>query len=158
MEDNSFKAKRSYVFCEQLLQAGPDRVFPLLCPKREFDWIDTWDCDIIFSKSGFAEQDCVFSTEFPGDVKETWFVDRYEKDKLIQFIKYSESRVTKYTITLTENSGGTTTAKWEQLITSLNNDGNLYIENFSDEEFGKKIKGLEKKLNHYLSTGEMLRV
>jgi len=158
MEDKSFKAKRSYFFCEQLLQASPDRVFPLLCPKREFDWIDTWDCDIIFSKSGFAEQDCIFSTNFPGDVKETWFTDRYEKDKVIQFIKFSEPKVIKYTITLTDNNNGTTTTKWEQMITSLNNDGNLFIGNNSEEEFRKKIKGLENKLNHYLTTGEMLRV
>ena len=44
------------------------------------------------------------------------------------------------------------------MITSLNNDGNLFIGNNSEEEFRKKIKGLENKLNHYLTTGEMLRV
>jgi hypothetical protein len=157
MEDKNFTAKRRYIFCEQLLQSSPEKVFPLLCPKREFEWIDTWDCEIIFSKSGYAEPDCVFSTNFPGDVKETWYVDRYEKNKLIQFIKYSEPRLIKYTITLTGNNNGTTTAKWEQLITALNNDGNLFIENFSDEDFNKRIKGLEKKLNHFLLTGEMLK-
>ena len=157
METNNFKSTRRYVSCKQTLQAEPARVFPLLCPKREYDWIDGWNCKIIFSESGYAEQDCVFTTDFPGDVKETWFVDRYEKDRLIQFIKYSEQRVIKYTITLTGNSGGTTTAKWEQAITSLNSEGNLFIENFSDADFGKKIKGLEKKLNHYLITGKMLK-
>jgi hypothetical protein len=157
MKNDNFKSNRSYVSCEQLLNSTPDRIFPLLCPKREYEWIETWKCDMIFSKSGYAEQDCVFSTEFPGDVKEMWIVDKYEKDKMIQFIKFSESRIIRYCISLTDNNNGTTTAKWEQTITSLNNEGNLYIENYSSADFYKKIKSLEKMLNHYLETGKMLR-
>ncbi len=26
------------------LTAAPDKVFPLLCPTREYDWIDSWKC------------------------------------------------------------------------------------------------------------------
>jgi hypothetical protein len=157
MGNKIFKSKRHYVFCEQLLNSSPAKIFPLLCPKKEFDWLETWNCDIIFSESGFAELDCVFKTDFPGDVKETWIVDRYEKDKIIQFIKFSEPRVIRYTISLTDKNDGTTTAKWEQTITSLNNEGNLYIENYQNAEFEKKIKGLEKILNHYLETEKMWR-
>jgi hypothetical protein len=157
MEDKLFNAKRKYVSCEQLLKATPDRIFPLLCPKREFDWLETWKCDILFTKSGYAESDCVFRTDVPGDVKETWLIDRYEKNKTVQFIKFSEQRVIRYGIILTDNKNSTTAAKWEQTITSLNADGNLFIENFSDSEFEKKIKNLEKQLNYYLETGKMLR-
>ena len=157
MNNINFKPAKKYVSCMQILQASPEKVFPLLCPKREFDWIDGWDCKIIYSESEYAEQDCIFTTDFPGDVKETWFVDKYEKNKQIQFIKFSEQRAVRYTISLSENNDGTTSAKWEQTIISLNSDGNLFIENFSDEEFNKKIKGLEEKMNHYLLTGEMLK-
>lgn len=158
MKNDNFKSNRNYIFCEQLLKSTPDKIFTLLCPKREYEWIETWNCNIMFSESGFAEPDCIFTTEFPGDEKETWYVDKYEKDKIIQFIRFAESRIIKYRITLTDNQNGTTTAKWEQLITSLNEKGNLYIENFNDTDFRKKIKGLEKMLNHYLKTGEMLKL
>ena len=130
----------------------------MLCPKREYDWIETWNCDIIFSNSGFAELDCVFNTNFPGDVKETWIVDKYDKGKNIQFIRFSEIRVMRYSISLIDNIDGTTTAKWELIMTSLNNEGNLYIENFSNLEFTNRLKALEKMLNYYLTTGEMLRM
>ena len=157
MENKIFKAKRHYVSCEQLLSSTPDKIFLLLCPKREFDWLETWKCDIVFTESGFAESDCVFQTDVPGDVQETWIIDRYEKNEIVQFIKFSVPRVIRYGIILTDNKNGTTTARWEQTITSLNNDGNIYIENFSDSEFEKKIKGLEKILNNYLTNGKMLR-
>jgi hypothetical protein len=152
-----FKAKQHFVSCNQLLQFTPEMIFPLLCPQREYDWIETWKCNIIYSKTGLAELDCVFSTEFPGDVKETWIADQYEKNEKIQFIRFAESRVMRYCITLIANNNSTTTAKWELTIISLNKEGNLYIDNFSDTEYEMRIEGLEKMLNYYLMTGKMLK-
>jgi hypothetical protein len=153
----SFLAKQCYFSAIQLLVASPEKVFPLLCPTREYDWIETWKCDLLFSKSGFAELDCIFATHFPGDEREIWVVDRYEPNALIQFVRVSENRVIRYSIRLTDNGDGKTFAQWEQTITALTEAGNRYLENLSDVEFGKKIKGLENLHNHYLETGEMLR-
>jgi hypothetical protein len=47
------------------LAAAPDKVFPLLCPTREYDWIEAWKCRMIHSDSGYAEPDCIFKTDFP---------------------------------------------------------------------------------------------
>lgn len=152
-----FSAKQCSLSACQLLAAPPEKVFPLLCPTREFDWIETWNCELVFSKSGFAELDGVFTTNFPGDDKDVWVIDRYEPNVLIQFVRVSENRVIRYRITLTANGNGTTSAIWEQTITALTEAGNRYIENQSNEQFSKKIKGLEKQLNHYLETGEMLK-
>ena len=157
MESKIFKSKQQYVYYDQLLKSTPDKIFPLLCPKKEYDWIESWKCDIIFSNSGFAELDCVFVTGLPEDTKETWIVDIFDKDKKIQFARFSGSRIIRHSISLTDNNNGTTTAKWEQTITSLNSEGNLYIEKFFKIEFEKRIKALEKMLNYYLTTGKMLR-
>jgi hypothetical protein len=158
MDNTIFKAKRCFLFAEQQLNSTPGKVFPLLCPTREYDWIETWKCELVFSDSGFAELDCVFTTIFPGDEKETWVVDRFEPNQLIQFIRSSENRVIRYCIQLTDNGNGTTTAKWEQMVTSLTEEGTRYVANLANNEFEKKIKGLEMMLNHYLETGEMLRL
>lgn len=158
MESKDFTARRHTVIYDQTLNSTPGKIFPLLCPNREYEWIETWKCDIVFSNSGFAELDCVFNTDFPGDVKETWMVDKYERDKNIQFIRFSDIRVMRYSISLTDNKNGSTSATWELTITSLNSAGNQYLENFSDPEFKNKIKNLERMLNHYLTTGEMLRM
>ncbi len=50
-----------------LLEAAPETVFPLLCPVREYDWIESWHCRMVYSKSGFAEQDCIFQTNSAND-------------------------------------------------------------------------------------------
>lgn len=155
---NNFTAKRHIVSANQHLMAKLSVVFPLLCPKREYDWIPGWACNIVFSKSGFAELDCIFTTNFQTDGFETWVTDKYIPNKEIQFIRVSEERVIRYSIQLTEKVDGTTQASWEQTITALNEKGNLYIDNFDDNAFPLKIKHLEKLLNHFLETGQMMNV
>lgn len=153
----NFKAKRCSLSAKQLLLATPEKVFLLLCPTREYDWIESWNCDLVFSTSGYAEQDCIFITDFPGDEKDVWVVDRYEPDTLIEFIRVSASRVIRYRISLESATPETTVALWEQTVTGLNKDGNRQVESMANSAFEAKIKGLEKLLNHYLETGQMLK-
>ncbi len=153
----SFTAKRCSLSASQLLISSPAKVFPLLCPTREYDWIENWKCDLVFSQSGFAELDCIFATNFPGDEKDVWVVDQYQPNQVIQFIRVTENRVIRYRISLFDNANGQTTAVWEQTVTALTEAGNQYVEGLSSLEFGLKIKGLEILINYYLETGEMLR-
>lgn len=153
-----FKAKRIYRKHEFLLQASPDQVFPLLCPIREYDWIESWKCDLIYSESSFAENDCIFTTHFSNEENETWVVDKYEMNKQIQFIRFTKTRVIRHSISLIECENNTTKAVWEQLTTSLNSEGNIFIENFPDEEYTDMVKRIEKMLNYYLLKGIMLHL
>jgi hypothetical protein len=153
----SFKAVRRLLEAEQQLHSTPDKIFPLLCPTKEYDWIENWKCDLVYSKSGFAELDCIFKTAFPGEGEETWITDRIEPNKLIQFIRVSDLRVIRYSINLISNKNGSTTAKWEQTITALTEEGNQSVERYSNSDFEKLIRGLETMINHYLATGEMYR-
>lgn len=154
-----FRAARITISYEMKLKSSPDKVFPLLCPTREYDWIEPWDCNLIFSYSGFAELDCVFQTDFPSDGGlETWVVTRYEPGKVIQFIRANPVKVIRYTISLSDNGDGTTSAVWEQLITGLNDEGNNFVFAYSDEKYLDEMQTLEKMLNHYLETGNMLKL
>jgi hypothetical protein len=71
----------------QHLVAEPERVFPLLCPVREADWIEGWDPLLVVSKTGVAEADCVFVTAAePADA--IWYVTRHESDAgLVEMLK-----------------------------------------------------------------------
>src|SRR5690349_16831929 len=62
---NSFKAYRIAHEYTQTNSAPPERVFPLLCPVREADWIPGWRYKLIYSDSGVAELGCVFTTQDP---------------------------------------------------------------------------------------------
>ena len=62
---NSFKACRVAHEYTQTNPASPEKVFPLLCPVREADWIPGWRYKLIYSESGVAELGCIFTTEHP---------------------------------------------------------------------------------------------
>ena len=66
--------------------------------------------------------------------------------------------ITRQNITLINNKDNTTTAIWEQIISGLNEEGNKYVENFTDNEFNEEISTLERMLNHYLEKREMLKL
>ena len=141
-----------------LLAGDPETIFPLLCPVRELEWIEPWRCKMIYSDSGFAEQDCIFQTSFPQDGPEdTWVLSRYEKPKLVEFVRVNGIRAIRYTITLRQTEEGKTESEWRQVITGLNDEGNRFVEGLSDKDFSHRMQVLEQMLNHYLKTGQMLK-
>lgn len=140
------------------LASAPAAVFPLLCPTREYEWIDTWTCRMVYSASGRAELDCVFKTDFPADGPEdTWVVSRYEPPFLVEFVRVNPLRAIRYTISLRETAAGETEAEWRQVVTGLNDEGDALVRSLDESAFSRRMEGLEKMLNHYLTTGQMRR-
>lgn len=130
----------------------PDRVFPLLCPVREYEWIETWNCEMIHSNSGYAELDCVFKTNH-GDVEELWTVSRYEPNEIIEFVVSSKFRVMRYRFTLIPEKDTGTRVEIEQTATALSLEGEKHVE---DPHFELHMKTMEVMLNHFLETGKMV--
>jgi hypothetical protein len=112
---------------------------------------------MVHSESGFAELDCIFATDFPNEGEDVWVVSVYRPSEEIQFVRFNGRRVIRYGITLTDNGDGTTEAQWKQTLTGLNDEGNRFVNSLTDEAYQQRIAGLERRLNHYLTTGEMLR-
>jgi hypothetical protein len=140
------------------LASAPAAIFRLLCPTREYDWIDTWQCRMVYSASGHAELDCVFKTDSPSDGPEdTWVVSRYEPPLLIEFVRVNPLRAIRYTICLRETAAGETEADWRQVVTGLNDEGNAWVRGLDETTFIRRMGELERMLNHYLATGRMLR-
>lgn len=132
---------------------------PLLCPTMEYKWIQPWKFEIIYSQSGYAEDNCVFRTDLPEDIEpETWIVSQYQPNKSVQFIRFNNSLVIRQSIFLSKNTDNTTTATWEQIITGLNEKGNDYIRQYTDEAYIEEVSSLEQMLNYYLDKGEMLKI
>lgn len=145
--------------CEVIINSVPSEIFPLLCPKREYEWIEHWSCEILHSESGYAEVNCVFKTSFPDDgPDDIWIVNRYEPNKLIEFIRNNNWRVIHYTIKLEDLQNGTTKTTWEQTLISLTDEGTKLKSNLTEATFCSDKKLLGHMLNHYLETGEMLKV
>lgn len=151
---NNFRRR---FFRTQKLNFPPSDVFPLLCPVREYDWIEHWNCDLIYTDSGFAEENCVFTTKHDKDNNiDIWVVSKYNPPYEISFVRTDNLRVINYNITLKQKPDGTTSAEWEQILTGLNKEGNLYVEGLQEIEYEEMIDQIEKMLNHYLEFGEKL--
>lgn len=144
---------REYV---QTNEAAPEKVFPLLCPVREAEWVPGWEYRLIFSKSGLAELGCVFITPNEHGSETTWVAIEYEPPRRIGFVwvwpKMAAARL-RFDL---EPAGGKTRLHARYEYTGLSEKGNAEVERYSDEWFAKKMKKFEAALNHYLATGEKI--
>lgn len=144
------------------VKGSPEQVFPLLCPVREYEWIDGWQCEVVYTQSGFAELDCIFKTNFPADGPEdTWVVCRYEAPQAIEFVRVNALRAMRFSIRLedvkTVGEKPISRWRWQQTITGLNEEGVALAAAMTDEAYSAKIVDVERKLNHFLETGTMLK-
>ena len=154
---SDFKAVRVARSHTMTVAGTPERVFPLLCPTKEYDWIAIWDCDLVYSDSGVAEAGCVFATDFPQDGgRDIWVVSRYEPNRAIAFVRVNPLRTISYDITLSDAGNGTATAVWSQILTGLNEEGNRHVAAYSDEAYAGLMERCRAMLDHYLTTGTML--
>lgn len=141
------------------LHGRPNDIFPLLCPVREYDWIQPWQCEMVYTDSGKAELDCVFKTNFPEDGPEdTWVISRYEPPEYIEFVRINPIRSIRYAIELTQQDDKNTQAIWKQVITGLNPEGDIFVTGFTDEAYCEEMSMLQKMINHFLRTGEILKI
>ncbi len=143
----------------QHVRAEPEAIFPLLCPVREYDWLPHWECELIYTESGVAEEGCVFQTDKPGDGgTDTWVVSRFEPPQRISFVRVNPLRAIRYDIHLEPAGDGSTDLRWEQEITALDEDGDRHVAAQKQEDFSTMIGAVERMLEHYLKTGEALAI
>ena len=146
--------RHSYV---QLLEAPPEAVFPLLCPVREADWIPGWKPRLVLSRSGVAEEGCIFVTPAePADA--VWIVTRHDPaGKELEMVKITpSSTVTKLEISLAADGADRTHATVAYEYTSLGPDGDELLAGFTPEWYVGVMEDWERSLNHYLRTGERI--
>lgn len=139
-------------------EGTPQQVFPLLCPVREKDWLDGWEYEMIFSKSGLIEQDCVFITPHHGAMKTTWFVSHYDPERLtIEFIRTTPlESVVKIIIQLHPVSNDKTKTEITYQYLGLSEQQNEHIVTTLETEFNNSMAWWERAINHYLKTGQKL--
>lgn len=140
------------------LDAPPERVFPLLCPVLEYDWIEDWRCEVLYTQSGVAEEGCIFRTRVAPALQMTWVVSRYEAPWKIEFACVAPgSHVMRLRLELRPRHTGSTLI-WNKEITATDPAGEAVIAHQVTSEHQVRTRLLEKMLKHYLSTGSMLHI
>jgi hypothetical protein len=133
------------------IQHPPDDVFPLLCPTREYDWIPTWACDLVFSESGFAELDAVFTTHPAQRRPEIWQCSRYQPPFAIDYAVVAPGAYTlRLAIDLHATPSGTRLT-WTRTYTGLSNDGNEVIAGFTEQWHDALGSALATAMEAYLA-------
>jgi len=128
-------------------------VFPLLCPKKEEEWIPGWECETIWSKSGYNEEAAIFRTTKPYGTELYWVTLRYDlNSKIVDFLITAPYLfMLRYRITLKEGKKRSVVIIFSQVFTSISEQGNVFIKRYKKDNFNEKMNNLEDLMNRYLS-------
>lgn len=139
----------------QRYAAAARQVFPLLCPVREKEWDPDWDSQILYSKSGLAEEDCIFRTVDEEGIEELWYFTEYDIEKLhLQLVRMCPpSRAGKLNIRLRDTGPSACEAEISYTFVSLDEEGDRFLADYTKARFTEFMKAWEKALGHYLHTG-----
>ncbi|MGD1149416.1 MAG: SRPBCC family protein [Thermoanaerobaculaceae bacterium] len=144
----------------QHIEAPPERVFPLLCPVRETEWLDGWSYEMIHSESGVAEDGCVFRTGSDGFHETMWMVTRHSPGEgVVEFVRVTTGlAATRLRIALEPAPGGATAVHIRYTHTPTTTAGAAFIDaHFSPAEFERSMAWWERSMNHFIATGRILR-
>ncbi len=151
-------AKRVEHRCVQRNPAPPEQVFPLLCPVREADWVPDWRYRMVYSRTGVAEEGCVFATPNDDGSETTWLVTHYDPAACsIAFAWVWPGMVAaQIRIQLEPAAQASTDANIHYAYTSLSPEGNALLERWDAAWFRGKMQSWERAINHYLRHGEKI--
>ncbi len=138
------------------IRAPRDVVFPLLCPVREAEYLSDWQAEILYSKSGVAEEGCIFRTRNPGGEPSIWTIRVHDEAAgLIEFVIVTpESRVSTLAVELRDAAHETTDVTFTYTHTAIADPGRTFIAEFTEERFLEKMTGLENSLNEFLAKAD----
>jgi hypothetical protein len=142
----------------QTNHAPPEKVFPLLCPVREADWVPGWKYRLIYSQSGVAELGCVFTTPNEDGSEATWLCTDYDPGRFrIAYAWVTPGLVAcQIHIQLEAGPDSTTRARIHYTYTGLSPAGNKEVERFTPDWFRTKMQGWEEAINHYLLMAKVI--
>ena len=153
--EKPFTVRHSY---RQRIAARPEKVFPLLCPVREADWVDGWDPLLVLTNSGVAEPWCIFVTPGEEEHDAVWVTVRHDpQDWVVEFVKISPgTTVGRIEIQLEDAPDGGTFAYVSYAYTALSEAGRSFIESFTEERYEEFMHEWEAALNYHLTNGGKL--
>ena len=146
------RLKRDTIAYGRRFNTTPERLFPLLCPTTEYDWLPGWRCELLHSDSGYAEYNALFRTDFFGD-EELWACTRFEPGRAIEYARTAADYCAKMEITLSDHGDGSVTGTWVIRLSALNERGNRAVEALPGSI--ADMEAILDALAHYAETGIM---
>lgn len=139
---------------KMVVPATPQEIYPLLCPEREYKWLNDWKCTMIYSESGYAEGDAVFyqNTGFPFFKRITFYITKYNPDHHIEFlITINKVGSIKFSIDLKVIDNKNTELTWTHLVTTHSKFGAWALKKeYTEYKFNAGLKTKELDLIYWV--------
>ena len=157
---NSFQARRVSRSHLIILNDEPGKIFNLFTPEEEKKWAPGWDFIPLYPEEGTVEKNMMFTTTGHDHAKQDalWIVCNYKPLSFcIEYLRIEPGiKIGKIEVVCDEAGNGKTSVMVKYTYTSLSDEGNLFLDSFTEEFFSEYISFWEKAINHYLRTGEMI--
>lgn len=152
-----FHGRRTQLTHSILIDAAPDRVFPLLCPVREGEWAEGWVGRPIYSTTGVSEENAVIETEDEGGAKTLWFVITYAPKARVNELVYwmPEGQLVRLHMKVSAQGPRQSRIDVKYIRTGLSDQGNQSLLE-SEAHFLAMMNEWQASLNHHLATGTIL--
>jgi hypothetical protein len=146
------------------IKTSPEKIFPLACPVEELRWIRDWEYQLIYTKSGVNENNCMFIENVSGpiffgrQVATTWITTFHDPDKYrVHFLLIMEEKaVIKFEFQCREIGINTSVATWHFVYTALDSEADKLTEQAIKENLMTIISFISSSLKHYCETGKIL--
>ncbi len=151
------KAPRIVREYTQSIPAGADEVFIRLCPVQEKAWLDGWDYRMVYSESGFAENECVFTTQ-EGDTETVWIVTHRDPvNHEVHFARITAGlAATTLKVRVEPGNAKSSRVHIRYMHTSLGEQGDAFLAAITEAVFNERMRFWEDSMTHYLTTGSKL--
>ena len=153
----NFQARREirmYSFCVQAKRA---ELFPLFCPQRELEWLEGWSYNMVYSSTGFSEQDCVFKTDNAVEGPAVWFATQHQTPQIVEYVKIApQALALRMTIELLAIAADVTEVSVTCSFTGLTEQGNQCIEQYVAELYPNRMKIWQQSLEQYFKKRKLL--
>jgi len=123
----------------------------------EYEWIQGWKCEMIYTESGIIEKNCIFITNFQGIGRETWYVSDFIPNEHICFIRISNDLSIRFDIDLFIKTNNSTEMRWTQIFTSTTDNGSKLLMQMTPEAFSSSVIQRGQQLDYFIKTGSMMR-
>jgi hypothetical protein len=134
------------------LNFSKSEIFPLLCPKMEEKWIPNWECQVLFSLSGYNETGAVFKTEKPFGTELIWYTNEFNQETGdIEFTNFAQSKfIFNFIIQVKQLSEKRCRLTFTHRFKAISFEGSELIKAYETEDFQDRLTSLGKLIELYL--------
>jgi hypothetical protein len=156
----SFQAQRISRSHTIIVNEEPAKVFSLFTPEEEKKWAPGWDYRSLYPQNGEIEDNMMFLTTAHDHAEEQaiWIVCNYKPlSYCVDYLRIEpDIKIGKIEIVCDDAGDDKTSACVTYTYTSLSEEGNMFLESFTEDHFVQYLSYWEKAINHYLKTGNMI--